>query len=347
MNDAVEPGTVRTLGDLHLTNCEPPKAMSEGVFGIRLPLPFALNHVNLWLLRDAGDWTLIDTGIDNEPTRDFWGEQLDGGIDQRPIERLIATHFHPDHMGLAGWLVERAGAEFLTTRTEWLLARALSHDTSQSFVETGRRFDHRAGLDDELIEERAQRGNLYRTRVCPPPSHVSRLQEGDEIIVAGTAWRVLIGRGHAPEMISLFSEERGILIAADQILQKISPNISVWPAEPDADPLHDYIESLDAFRGLPEETLVLPSHGQPFEGLHARIDQLVDHHQDRLERAIDAAGTGRTAVEIMPALFDRELDAHQLGFALGEALAHLNYLVNRGSMVRGLDANGVHRYARA
>ena len=347
MSDTVESKTIRTIGDLHLADYEPPKVMSEGVFGLRLPLPFALDHVNLWLMRDAGDWTLIDTGIDNEPTRKFWSEQLENGIDQRPIERLVATHFHPDHMGLAGWLVERTGADFLATRTEWLLARALSHDTSEAFVETGRRFDHRAGLDSELVEERARRGNLYRTRVCAPPSHMSRLKEGDEISIAGSPWRVLIGRGHAPEMISFYCRERGLLISADQILQRISPNISVWPAEPDADPLNDYIESLGAFRDLPETTLVLPSHGQPFEGLHARIDQLIDHHQDRLDRAIDAAGDGRTAVDIMPALFDRELDAHQLGFALGEALAHLNYLVNQGSLDRSLEADGVYRYARA
>jgi glyoxylase-like metal-dependent hydrolase (beta-lactamase superfamily II) len=347
LNDTVDSAAIRTIADLHLTPLEPLKTMSEGIFGLRLPLPFVLNHVNLWLMRDAGDWTLIDTGIDDQPTRAFWGEHLEGGIDQRPIERLIATHFHPDHMGLAGWLVEQTGAEFLATRTEWLLARALSHDISDAFVETGRRFDHRAGLDADMIEARARRGNLYRTRVCPPPSRVSRLQEGDCVTIAGTAWRVLIGRGHAPEMISLYSAERGVLIAADQILQKISPNISVWPAEPYADPLNDYIESLDAFRDLPETTLVLPSHGQPFEGLHARIDQLIAHHQDRLERAIDAAADGRTGVEIMPALFDRELDAHQLGFALGEALAHLNYLVNRGSLIRSLEADGVYRYARA
>lgn len=347
MNDKVDSGAIRTIADLHLTSLEPLKNMSEGIFGFRLPLPFALNHVNLWLLTGADGWTLIDTGIDDQPTRDFWSERLESGIDNRPIERLVATHFHPDHMGLAGWLVERTGAEFCATRTEWLLARALSHDTSDAFVDAGRLFDHRAGLDAELVDARAKRGNLYRTRACAPPSQLFRLQEGDELTVNGTVWRVLIGRGHAPEMISLFSAERGILIAADQVLQKISPNISVWPAEPDADPLSDYIESLETFRNLPETTLVLPSHGQPFEGLHARIDQLIHHHRERLERAIDASGNGRTAVEIMPALFDRELDAHQLGFALGEALAHLNHLVNQGHLTRSLDSAGVHRYAKA
>jgi len=321
--------------------------MSPGIFGLRLPLPFALDHVNLWLLKDGAGWTLIDTGIDDEPTRGFWCEQLETGLHDRPIDRLIATHFHPDHMGLAGWLVEQTGAAFWATRTEWLLSRALVHDVSEAYVEAGRLYDLRAGLDDERITARARRGNLYRTRASAPPSALNRVKEGDDLVIDGESWRVLIGRGHAPEMITLYSAERGILIAADQVLQKISPNISVWPAEPFSDPLNDYIESLEPYRDLPETTLVLPSHGQPFHGLHARIDQLIGHHQERLDRAVEAAGDGRTAVEIMPALFDRELDAHQLGFALGEAIAHLNHLVFKGLLTREADADGVYRYGKA
>jgi len=321
--------------------------MSPGIFGLRLPLPFALDHVNLWLLKDGAGWTLIDTGIDDEPTRGFWCEQLETGLHDRPIDRLIATHFHPDHMGLAGWLAEQTGAAFWATRTEWLLSRALVHDVSEAYVEAGRLYDLRAGLDDERITARARRGNLYRTRASAPPSALNRVKEGDDLVIDGESWRVLIGRGHAPEMITLYSAERGILIAADQVLQKISPNISVWPAEPFSDPLNDYIESLEPYRDLPETTLVLPSHGQPFHGLHARIDQLIGHHQERLDRAVEAAGDGRTAVEIMPALFDRELDAHQLGFALGEAIAHLNHLVFKGLLTREADADGVYRYGKA
>lgn len=345
MNDDTKGGAIRTVPDLRLTVGEPKAEMSPGLFGLRLPLPFALNHVNLWLLRDGEGWTLIDTGIADEPTRAFWCEQFEHGLEDRPIERLIATHFHPDHMGLAGWICERTGASFWATRTEWLTARALVHDTSDAFVEAGRRFDHRAGLDDARVTERAERGNLYRTRAIAPPANYTRVSEGDDLVIDGETWRVMIGRGHAPEMISLYSASRGLLIAADQILQKISPNIGVWPMEPDADPLADYLDSLEPFRDLPEDTLVLPSHGQPFYGLHARIGQLVDHHEDRLDRAVETAGRGSTAVEIMPALFDRELDAHQLGFALGEALAHLNYLVFRGRLRRSIDAKGVHRYS--
>ncbi|MGI9505207.1 MAG: MBL fold metallo-hydrolase, partial [Geminicoccaceae bacterium] len=346
MNDQADSRLIQTLPELHLTAGGPKVEMSPGLFGLRLPLPFALDHVNLWLLKDGSGWTLIDTGIDDEPTRGFWRSHLESGLHGRSIERLIATHFHPDHMGLAGWLAEQTGAGFWATRTEWLLSRALAHDVSPSFVEAGRSFDLRAGLNPERITERASRGNLYRTRASAPPSAINRVKEGDDLVIDGEHWRVLIGRGHAPEMITLYSAERNLLIAADQILQKISPNISVWPAEPDADPLNDYIESLEPYRDLPETTLVLPSHGQPFRGLHARIDQLIGHHQDRLERAVDAAGDGRTAIEIMPALFDRELDSHQLGFALGEAIAHLNHLVCKRLLLRVEDSDGVYRYSR-
>ncbi|MGI9421317.1 MAG: MBL fold metallo-hydrolase [Geminicoccaceae bacterium] len=346
MTDRSEPELIRTVSALQMTASGPAVTMSADLKGMRLKLPFALDHVNVWLLRDGDGWTLIDTGIDDWPTRDHWSERLEELLEGRPLRRLIATHFHPDHMGLAGWLCERTSADFWATRTEWLTARALSHDVSDDFIEAGRRYDHAAGLESEWVEKRAQRGNLYRTRASAPPATYRRVCEGDDILIDGEPWRVLIGRGHAPEMMCLFNAGREILIAADQVLQKISPNISVWPAEPDADPLNDYIQSLAPLRALPESTLVLPSHGQPFHGLHVRIDQLISHHDERLERAVDAASDGRTAVEIMPALFERELDAHQLGFALGEALAHLNHLVFKGLLTRTRDADGVHRYSR-
>ncbi len=347
LNDHAAGEAIRTVPDLHLEAEGPVVPMAEGLMGFRLSLPFALDHVNLWLMRDGDGWTLIDTGIDNDATRAYWDERLGSLLQGLPLRRLIATHFHPDHMGLAGWLCERTGASFWATRTEWLTARALVHDGSKAFGEAGSRFDHRAGLEPERIAARASRGNVYRTRASAPPSSYTRVRHDDELVIDGELWRVLIGRGHAPEMIALYSAERDLLIAADQVLQRISPNISVWPAEPEADPLADYIESLDAFRALPESALVLPSHGQPFYGLHARIDQLIEHHRDRLARTLEAAGDGRTAVEIMPALFERELDAHQLGFALGEAVAHLNHLVFKGVVTRTTDSRGIDRYSAA
>ncbi len=330
--------------DLRLTVGQPPRQMAEGVFGLRLPLPFALDHVNLWLLRDGDDWTLIDTGIADEATRFFWTDFIENGLDCGTIRRLIATHFHPDHMGLAGWLCARTGAAFWATRTEWLTARSLVHDESTAFVEAGRLFDRLAGLGEQEIEARAARGNLYRQRVLAPPASYTRVQDGQIIEIDGDPWQVLIGRGHAPEMMALYQADRSLLLAADQVLQRISPNIGVWPGEPEADPLADFLESLAQFRTLPEDTLVLPSHGQPFHGLHQRIDELISHHEARLTRAEETAAVGQTAKSIMPSLFDRELDAHQLGFAIGETLAHLNYLVARQRLTREQDSEGRYIY---
>ncbi|MGI9435762.1 MAG: MBL fold metallo-hydrolase, partial [Geminicoccaceae bacterium] len=192
---------IRVVDRLQLTVGESLKEMSEGIFGLRLALPFALDHVNIWFLKDQGAWTCIDTGIANDATRSLWSSLLAGGLDGRSVGRLIATHFHPDHMGLAGWLCAATGAEFWTSRTEWLMARALAHDDSAGFVETGRHFDHRAGLDQVQLDQRAARGNVYRTRAVAPPATHRRIQDGDEITIDGGGWQVLIGRGHAPEMI--------------------------------------------------------------------------------------------------------------------------------------------------
>ncbi|MGH6915947.1 MAG: MBL fold metallo-hydrolase, partial [Geminicoccales bacterium] len=227
-----------------------------------------------------------------------------------------------------------------------LMGRMLAQDTSEGFVEAGRCFDQLAGLSEAQIAERAARGNLYRKRAEPPPAAYRRLRQDDRLAIDGTEWQVLVGRGHAPEMLCLYSAERNLLIAADHVLPRISPNVSVWPAEPQADPLAEFIGSLEELRALPEDCLVLPSHGQPFYGLHRRIDQLIAHHEERLERTVAACARPATVVDVIPALFDRELDSHQLGFALGEALAHLNHLIGQGRLLRRLDDAGRLRFAR-
>ncbi len=326
---------------------ETPTEIAPGVFGIRLALPFALDHVHLWLLPDEDGWTVVDAGLADERTRAVWDGLLGDFCAGAPLRRVLVTHFHPDHMGLAGWLCARTGAELWTSRTEWLQGRMLAQDTSDAFVEAGRLFDHRAGLSEEQIAARAKRGNAYRTRAGPPPACYRRLRPGDRVRIGGADWRLLLGQGHSPEMLCLFDPERNLLLAGDQVLPRISPNVSVWPAEPLANPLQEFLASLQPFLDLPEDCLVLPSHGRPFRGLHARIEQLAQHHRERLDLVLEACGTPATTVEIMTRLFDRPLDAHQLGFALGESLAHINYLVEEGRLTRRLDDDGRLRYARS
>ena len=323
-----------------------PRELAPGLLGVRFELPFALDHVNVWLLEDVPGWTVIDAGLADQPSRERWLGLRAGALAGLRLERLVATHFHPDHLGLAGWLCELTGAELWASHTEWLTGRLLAQDTSEAFVAVGRAFDRRAGLDEELVATRAARGNLYRRRAVLPPASFRRLRDGDRLRSGGREWRVIVGRGHAPEMLCLYDPKSNVLIAADQILPRISPNVGVWPAEPEANPLADFLTSLERFRALPDDCLVLPSHGRPFRGLHVRIDQLAAHHAERLEATLAACTAPSTAVEVMPRLFDRVLDVHQLAFALGETVAHLNYLVAEGRLTRRLDDDGRLRYAR-
>ena len=315
-----------------------------GLLWLRLALPFALDHVNVWVLDEGDGWAVIDTGYGDAPTRAVWEQVLADPLAGRPLRRVVVTHFHPDHLGQAGWLVARSGARFQMPRTEWLTGRMLSLDTSEGFVAAGDAFYRAAGLPEDLRLRLNARGNRYRLGVAPVPPAFERLQAGDELAIGGRPWRVIVGEGHAPEQATFFSPDPPMLIAADQILPKITPNVAVWPSLPHADPLGDYLASLDRYAQLPEETLVLPSHRLPFRGLAIRLGQLRAHHSERLDATAAACAGPATAAEVMVRLFPRALDLHQTGFALGETLAHLNRLVAEGVVTR--DGGEVWRYAR-
>jgi glyoxylase-like metal-dependent hydrolase (beta-lactamase superfamily II) len=324
-----------------------PVEIAPGFLWLRLRLPFALDHINIWIIEDGDGWTVVDTGVGDVATREIWAGLLGGLMAAKGLRRIILTHFHPDHAGQVGWLCSETGAELAATHTEWLMTRALALDETPGYVEAGAWLDHAAGLDEDFREQRRARGNLYRRAVTMPPASFSLVRGGDRLRLGGAEWEVLIGQGHAPEQITLFCPERAILIAADQVLPRISPVVGVWPQIPEADPLGDFLRSLERYRHLPPDLLVLPSHGLPFYGLHARLDQLAHHHEERLERTFDACRTPSPAALVMRSLFNRELTLQNIGFAQAETLAHLNRLLRDGRLARSTSPEGVWLFRQA
>lgn len=331
---------------LHPWDRPPPlgeaREVAPGVHWLRMPLPFALDHINLWLLEDGDDWVAVDTGFPSRQTKTAWESLLAG----RRVGRICVTHFHPDHVGLAGWLAQKEAAPVLMSRLEFTtahLVKDLSDDAFNAGVEA---FYRRHGLEEERLTPLLREGNSYAASVTALPEEHEALRQGDRLVVGGRVWEVVVGEGHAPEQATLYCEALKVLIAGDMILPEITPNISTEFFDPEANPLEDYLRSLTRFEGLAKETLVLPSHRLPFQGLKTRIAQLRRHHEERLQRLREALESGpKTAAELIPALFDREIEGYGVYFAMGEAIAHADYLAARGEIERFEEA-GLARYRR-
>ena len=325
------------------------REVAPGVGWLRMGLPFALDHINLWLLRDEREgrsgYTVIDCGVANDATRANWEQVFEGPMEGEPVLRVLATHCHPDHVGLSGWLCERYQAPFWLTAGEFgfarMMAAALPGVDGPSAIP---HFERHGLVDPAMLEQMRSRRNYYPSLVPSVPDAYTRLQDGQLVPIGNTRWRVITGFGHSPEHASLYSEELNVLISGDMVLTRISTNVSVFAVEPEGNPLQHYLDSLDKFADLPEDVLVLPSHGKPFRGLHTRIDQLREHHVARLAEVQEACRVPLSAMEIVPIMFRRPLDAHQLSFALGEALAHLHKLWNDGMLKRVTGVDGVFRF---
>lgn len=319
-------------------------AIAPGINWIRMPLPFALDHINLWLLDDRDGMTAVDTGFGLGPIMARWSEILEA--DPRPLSRIIVTHCHPDHLGLATWLAARNGAPIHMTQGEYLGGHALWHQLPGYSVADMILQFRRHGLDEPRLAALSERGNGYRRGVPEMPSSYHRLFDGELITIGKHQWQVIVGYGHAPEHASLYCESLGVLISGDMLLPRISTNVSVYAATPNDDPLGWFLDSLRRINHLPDDTLVLPSHGKPFRGIRARVEQLIEHHRERCAALLNECGTARSAGELLGTLFPRELDTHQVMFAMGEAIAHLNHLEKQGELRKVEDDDASIRFIK-
>jgi len=308
--------------------------VAPGILWARLPLPFRLDHVNVYLIEDGAGWALLDTGISDGITREAWDRLLGGPLAGRRLTRVIATHYHPDHIGLAGWICDRFGIPLLTSQTSYLGCLNISLNPGALDAKPYYDFYAAHGMDAATTARVSSDGHRYLGMVSALPPTFMRLVGGDTLDIGGRRFEVLVGDGHAPEQVMLFCPSENFLLAADQVIAKITPNISVWAVDPAGDPLGLYLRSLKRLSAtLPESTLVLPGHQLPFTGLRLRCEQLRDHHAQRCASILAAAShEPHSVADLVPVLFPRVMDPHQLGFAFSEVHAHVNFLQREGNL---------------
>jgi glyoxylase-like metal-dependent hydrolase (beta-lactamase superfamily II) len=315
---------------------------------MRMPLPFKLDHINVWGLLDDDGWALVDTGVRSDDSLKAWRSLFANATEQRPLTRVFCTHMHPDHVGLAGWLTRKFNCRLWMTRLEYLNCRVLMADTGREAPDDGVVFFHRAGWSSGAIENYQARFGNFGKSIHALPDSYRRIVDGEEFSIGAHTWRVIVGTGHSPEHACLYCPDLKILISGDQVLPRISSNVSVHPTEPDADPMRDWMESLAKMkREVPDDVLVLPSHNDCFRGLHARLDYLAASQERTLDRLRKTLREPKRAVDVFVALFARaidESDGQLLNMATGESVACLNYLMHRGEVRRDLNEAGVAMY---
>jgi glyoxylase-like metal-dependent hydrolase (beta-lactamase superfamily II) len=326
------------------TNPDELVEVHPGVLWGRLPLPFRLDHINVYFIDDGNGWAVIDTGIGNELSRTIWQRLVNGPLRGRRLTRLIVTHYHPDHIGLAGWLTQNFSVPLLTSQTTYLTCTNISLSPGALDAKIYRDFYLCHGLNAEMTARVTTDGHSYLKMVTGLPPTFRRLIAQDVLTIGGRVFNVLSGDGHAPEQLMLHCPSEKLFFAADQILAKITPNVSVWAVDPDGNPLDLYLRSLRGLQALlPSDTLVLPGHQLPFRQPQVRCAELIRHHEERCAAIASACRTAaRTTAEIVPFVFPRPLDSHQMSFAFSEVLAHVNYLVERGELAWGKPRDGVY-----
>lgn len=322
--------------------------VAEGVFWLRLPLPMALDHVNVYALDDGDGWTVIDTGLSTKKTRAIWETVMAGPLAGKPVRRVVATHHHPDHIGNAGWFQSEHGAELVASRTAWLFGRMLTLDVQDQWPKETLDFYRSAGMDADILARRmADRPFNFADTVYPMPLGFTRIKQGDVFRMGGRDWDVHMGNGHAPEHATFWSRDDNLVLTGDQILSSISPNLGVYATEPMADPVSGWMEACERLRALSRpDHLALGGHKLPFNGLPLRMRQLIENHHGALSRLQDFLSEPKAASECFAPLFKRPIGEGEYGLALVEAVAHLNHLYHTGSVNQTRREDGALLYQR-
>jgi len=322
--------------------------VAQDVFWVRMPMPGRLDHINVWLLRDYDGWTIVDTGLNREDIRNWWEQVFDHHLDGKPVKRIFSTHMHGDHTGLAGWLVQRWGVELWMSRTDFVMCKLMAADGPSDLPDDALRFYHRAGFSEKRLNEYKSRFGQFGASISPLPAGFHRIKDGEYIDIGGREWRVVVGRGHSPEHVCLYCPELKVIIGGDQILPRITPNVSGNPSEPGANPLKEWLDSCVHLRELlPSNLLVLPAHQDLYYGVEDRLTALIQFHENALNQLYDLCTEPKRSVDVFEAIFKSEITEWTYFMATGESIAHINCALARRMLVTEEDSDGVAWYRQA
>jgi glyoxylase-like metal-dependent hydrolase (beta-lactamase superfamily II) len=324
------------------------KEVAQDVFWIRMPMPGRLDHINVWLLRDYDGWSIVDTGLNRDDIRKWWEVIFDQHLENKPIKRIFSTHMHGDHTGLAGWLVRRWGVELWMSRTDFVMCKLMAADGPSDLPEDALRFYHRAGFSEQRLNEYKSRFGQFGASISPLPAGFHRVKDAEYIDIGGREWRVVVGRGHSPEHVCLYCPELKVIIGGDQVLPRITPNVSVNPSEPGANPLKEWLDSCVHLRELlPSNLLVLPAHQDLYYGIEERLTALIQFHENALNQLYDLCAEPKRSVDVFDAIFKSEITEWTYFMATGESIAHINCALDRRMLVAEEDKDGVTWYRQA